>query len=523
MPLRAVLPGTIVGVVVLAVFGGIGMFSPTAPKEWDTTQKNVIVASDSTTRYVVLKTDGQKQLHPVLNTASAKLLLKDYTDDVVTVDEKVLDSGKPPHGATLGIPYAPDRLPSSSEAEAAKRWMACERFPSDGGRAIQKAAFCPRREGVGQVGGPEQALRRRADVRDRLRHEEAVRRRRPRHLLRDHRPGPGGSAAPRSTPRAAAPQRVSSEWLRTLHEGTPVSVPTVPGTAGQTANAVTGSGNARYDKVGTVLKSLDGTRMQHYVDAAGQGGPHLRVHLPTPAQQQAVGQRQLDRLRGAGEPGGRRGSAPFEGEGAKWPRGAREDGQQRRQRHQRPQHRLQHAAVGEERHHHPVHVGRHGLPSDLPTGSSSAYVTPGSGQIFRQFQGTETKAGGVFLVTDTGLRYALQSNADSATDDQGIGTTAKQRKAEQQEAEIDAQAPRLRQHGPGPDPVDLGVVPAHRPATLPGRRATAAGLVADRPGTSARDQRGNSGEQGKGPTHGDHQQLDARRPASGRRDRRSRR
>ncbi len=128
----------------------------------------------------------------------------------------------------------------------------------------------------------------------------------------------------RADTQGRCPRSVSSEWLRTLHEGTPVSVPTVPGTAGQTANAVTGSGNARYDKVGTVLKSLDGTRMQHYVDAAGQGGPHLRVHLPTPAQQQAVGQRQLDRLRGVGEPGGRRGSAPFEGEGAKWhARGAR--------------------------------------------------------------------------------------------------------------------------------------------------------------------------------------------------------
>jgi hypothetical protein len=76
------------------------------------------------------------------------------------------------------------------------------------------------------------------------------------------------------------------------------------------------------------------------------------------------------------------------------------------------------------------------FPAQLPTGSSSAYVTAGSGQLFRQFQGTETKAGGVFLVTDTGLRYALQSNSDSATNDSGIGSSAEQRKEELNEAKI---------------------------------------------------------------------------------------
>lgn len=76
------------------------------------------------------------------------------------------------------------------------------------------------------------------------------------------------------------------------------------------------------------------------------------------------------------------------------------------------------------------------FPAQLPTGSSSAYVTPGSGQLYRQFQGSETKAGGVFLVTDTGLRYGLQSNSDSATDDKGIGTSDKKREQELSESRI---------------------------------------------------------------------------------------
>ncbi|GAA3216573.1 hypothetical protein GCM10020256_18950 [Streptomyces thermocoprophilus] len=94
-PLSALVPGLVVGVVILAVFGAIGMFSPTAPKGWDAPGEHVIVASKSTTRYVVLKTGKQTQLHPVLNMASARLLLDPDKNSVITVDEKVLDSGKP--------------------------------------------------------------------------------------------------------------------------------------------------------------------------------------------------------------------------------------------------------------------------------------------------------------------------------------------------------------------------------------------------------------------------------------------
>ena len=139
-PLRAVVPGAIVTAVVLAVFGAWGMFSPTAPQNWDQPGENIIISSKSTTRYVVLKTNGKTQLHPVLNMSSAKLLLTPDKGKVINVAESVLDNGKIPHGPTLGIPYAPDRLPEAKEAGSAKRWAVCER-PGEGGRAIQKAAF----------------------------------------------------------------------------------------------------------------------------------------------------------------------------------------------------------------------------------------------------------------------------------------------------------------------------------------------------------------------------------------------
>lgn len=87
------------------------MFKPTAPQGWNAVGEKVIIASKSTTRYVVLKTDGKVQLHPVLNMASAKLLLKTGKGDVVTVDESILDRGTIPRGVTIGIPYAPTGFP----------------------------------------------------------------------------------------------------------------------------------------------------------------------------------------------------------------------------------------------------------------------------------------------------------------------------------------------------------------------------------------------------------------------------
>ncbi|CAM5643745.1 type VII secretion protein EccB [Streptomyces badius] len=231
-PLRAVLPGAIIAIVVLAVFGAWGMFKPVAPQKWDTPKEHVIIASKSTTRYVVLTTDGKKQLHPVLNMASAKLLLAPDKGTVVNVNESVLDNGKIPHGATLGIPYAPDRLPDAKEAGAAKRWAVCER-PGEGGRAIQKATFIfaereeKKTEGKNALRGGELMY---VEGPDRTRYivdasGKAYPVQKDELLLRtlvDQNP---------------KPQRVSAAWLATLHTGDPIAFPTVDGTPGAPAGA----------------------------------------------------------------------------------------------------------------------------------------------------------------------------------------------------------------------------------------------------------------------------------------------
>jgi type VII secretion protein EccB len=431
-PLGALVPGLVVGIVILAVFGAIGMFSPTAPKGWDDPEAHVIVASKSTTRYVVLKTGKRKQLHPVLNMASARLLLSPDKDSVITVDEKILDSGKPPHGATIGIPYAPDRLPSADEAEAAKRWAVCER-PGDGGRAIQKAAFVfskkewSRTEGTDgltrgdlmYVVGQDGTMRYVVDARGTA------------YRIAD--PGDKELLKALDT-QGRAPQRVSQGWLDTLHKGDPVAVPSIGGTPGEKAGASGLLGE--YDKVGEIIKAYDGRTMQYYVVLKGKVA---RISEFTATL--LLNSRALVGVGQAGEaqqvsPGAVVDSTTFEGD-KKWPtykpRTVNDGSSATSGRNTLCNVLRSVGAKGTTT--LSTWVGTD-FPAQLPTGSSSAYVTPGSGQLYRQFQGTETSAGGVFLVTDTGLRYALQSNSDSATDDQGIGTSAKKRKEELAEAKI---------------------------------------------------------------------------------------
>jgi type VII secretion protein EccB len=432
-PLSAVWPGAVVGVVILAVFGAIGLFSPTAPKGWDNPGEHVIVASDSTTRYVVLKTKGKKQLHPVLNMASAKLLLDPDKNSIITVDEKVLDSGKPPHGATIGIPYAPDRLPAAAEAEKAKRWAVCER-PSDGGRAIQKAAFVlaekewPRTEGRNRLRGGDLMYVVGPDGKT--------------QYVVDSR----GWAYPLADPtdkellkaldtQGRAPQRVSQDWLDTLHKGDALSIPSIKGTPGAPANASDSLG--RYDKVGMVIKAYDGTRMQYYVVLPGEVArisEFTATLLLNSGDLVAVGQ--------TGEaqqvsPGAVVDSTTFLGDRT-WPAYKPKtvnNGTSATTGRNTLCNVLRSVNAGNGTTTLSTWVGTD-FPAQLPTGSSSAYVTPGSGQLYRQFQGQETTAGSVFLVTDTGLRYALQSNSDSATDDKGIGTSKEQRKQQLAEAKI---------------------------------------------------------------------------------------
>lgn len=433
-PLRAVVPGLVIGVIVMAVFGAWGMFRPAAKPGWDKPNENVIIASDSTTRYVVLRTGGERQLHPVLNMASAKLLLDSGKGEVIKVDESVLDKGTIPHGATIGIPYAPDRLPSASEAGTAKRWAVCER-PVEGDGSTQKAAFVlgdrDRNKTEGRqrlrggqllyVVGPDKA----SYVVDARGTSYRISEKEDRGPLLRVLAGSG-----------RAPQRVSKQWLDTLHPGGAIAFPEVEGTPGAAAN-VPGLQDRAADKVGMILKADEGDGMRQYVVLPQRIVPvsdfTAKLLLGSPdlvALKQDGQARQLSA--GAFSPD----TEEF-GAGRKWPR---KEPMTANEASTKPGSRntvcnvLRDVDADNGATTLSTWAGTD-FPAPLPTGSSSAYVTPGSGQLYRQFLGSETTAGGIFLATDTGLRYAMQSNSDSATDDAGIGTSARQRKQQQQEAQ----------------------------------------------------------------------------------------
>ncbi|MEU9099357.1 type VII secretion protein EccB [Streptomyces sp. NPDC048361] len=431
-PLRAVLPGTIAAVVLLAAFGAWGMFKPTAPPGWDTPGEKVIIASKSTTRYVVLTTDGKKELHPVLNMASAKLLLDPDKGEVVKVDESVLDKGSLTRGATLGIPYAPDRLPSPQEAGSAKRWAVCER-PGDGGRAIQKAAFVfadrdkNRTDGTERLTGGQ--LMYVVGAEDKTRYVvDAQGTKYPvgsDELLLRALVGSGRQ-----------PERVSKEWLETLRSGDPIAFPKVEGKIGDPAG-VPGTLTPDADRIGMVLRAPNGAGSQYYLVQRGTVAPVSDFTAKLLLNSRALGS--LMKTGRAAETNASQFTPETTefGAGKHWPRQAPVA--------------VNDAGTASGSRNTVCNVLRDvdkdsgattmstwagtDFPAPLPTGSSSAYVTPGSGQLFRQVQGAQTAAGGVFLVTDTGLRYAMQSNSDSADGDSGAGLTADQRKQLDQEAQ----------------------------------------------------------------------------------------
>ncbi|MBT2480952.1 type VII secretion protein EccB [Streptomyces sp. ISL-94] len=440
-PLRAVLPGLIVAAVVMAAFGAWGMFKPTAPKGWAEPGTQVIVGKDSTTRYVVLKTkvDGKEQtrLHPVLNLASARLLLDPSKFKVIQVDDKILDQGKPPRGPIIGIPYAPDRLPAKEDAAKAKRWAVCQK-PGGNGRGVQTATFV---------------------LADRDTHlTDDARRLTETQSLYVQSTGPGKErylvdAAgtkykfPEGTPAAgtmttalvgtgATPQQVTEQWLATLNSGDDLAFPQLPARAGEPANVKGGLVTAD-NKVGMVLMAQTGSGTQHYVVLPGKVAPvsdfvaWLLISAPATDGLNMHGKpREIDLQSLNPDP------APFAGD-RKWPQKktdrinqtAPAAGTQAKESDGRDTVCNVLRSVDAQGGQTLSTWAGTGFPVDITASGTSAYVTPGSGLLYTQVQGKQTTAGGsLFLVTDTGLRYAVQANGDSDAEQSKIGAPDQQAK-----------------------------------------------------------------------------------------------
>ncbi|MER7761747.1 type VII secretion protein EccB [Streptomyces sp. NPDC097619] len=518
-PFRAVVPGLVTSALLVAGFGGWGMFRPTAPKGWDEPGARILVGKESTTRYVVLRTAGRPHLHPVLNMASARLLVggADAGPDLLQVPDAVLDAGRPPRGPVLGIPYAPDRLPTPDEAGTPKHWAVCQApeaaAPGHPDPGTGDAAPTPPTP-AGSV--PADPLRTRTaafvlapreagllENRHRLKDAEVLYVQGPdgvRHLIdktgtsyplggpaREH--GLLLTALLGASP-SLHPQRVSAAWLATLRPGDPVAFPALPGTPGARAG-VGGLGPAE-DRVGMVLRTVTGAGVQHYVVIPGAVRPvsdfeaGLLVHAPaadrlelhgrprdvdlqsvTPTAPPEADRRWPGRPRWpehrpvlvnpTGEDGPTSEDAATGDDGATGEDGATGPGSRtgpggdpgarttlcvvRQPPHAPPAEPISVPAAG--RPTDPVLYtwAAPTFPADATATGNRTYVTPGSGLLFTQVQGSGPDAnpteaedgttpdghpdaptpegtvphGSLFLLTDTGLRHALRSGGAGRT------------------------------------------------------------------------------------------------------------
>ncbi|MCZ4100239.1 type VII secretion protein EccB [Streptomyces sp. So13.3] len=445
-PLRALAPGIVVGALILAGFGAWGLVKPTAPKGWDDPGKNVIVADESTTRYVILKDErtGEKLLHPVLNFASARLLLDPQGYQVIKVRESVIDKSGIKHGATIGIPYAPDRLPSPVEAGLAKKWAVCDRPGSGADKVADQAVFV--------LGGADA---RAVDSSKRLAGNEVLYVESPdssRYLVdKDGTSFPLGGRNGRTLGRqktdlllrtlfgqSAEPQRVTLGWLGSLNPGSPIVFPTVAH-LGDPAH-VDGL-SAAESRIGNVLEATSAAGKEYYV-----------VQKDGVAPTTAFTALLLEQMTSQTEP--IRTSVPteilpvFTGAGRDWP--VQQPTQVNKTGTYDAQGRTVACSVlrgtAGARPELSVWAGT-AYPASIVDGATSAYVTPGSGLLYLEITGKDLRNGTLYLTTDTGLRYAVPRNNDS---DAADGTKA--RKVD--EAVNQAQA-RLGYDSVTPDAVPL--------------------------------------------------------------------
>ncbi|MFI0722443.1 type VII secretion protein EccB [Streptomyces sp. NPDC021224] len=405
-PLHALLPGAVLGAVLLAASGAWGLMRPSAPTGWDTPGKHVIVADESTTRYVVLNDSRTHEpvLHPVLNMASARLLLDPGGYDVIKVRESALDHSGIEHGAPLGIPYAPDRLPRPADAAEAKVWAVCDRPDGGSGRTVRQAVFVLGRDEAADVGGPslltgDQVLY----VQDEQARQYLVDAGGTRFRL--GRAGPAGRAKgggdadllPRTLfgedPR---PQTVTDDWLGSLTSGTPVDFPAVEGRGTLVRVGGVPSGHAT---VGTVLRATSAAGEEYYVVTRRGAAPVTRFAALLLLQANA----QTDPVRSSLPPAPQPAFLP-----ADWPRG--DPHQVNATTGESPREVvcvvLHGTSVAPSAPRLRMWTGRE-YPERVVEGTTSAYVTPGSGLLYQEVSGSDTSGGTRYLVTDTGLRYAV--------------------------------------------------------------------------------------------------------------------
>ncbi|MGW3078122.1 type VII secretion protein EccB [Kitasatospora sp. NPDC001132] len=439
-PVKAVLPSVLAGAVFVAGFGIWGVFKPSAPVKWDD-GKNIIQGKQSTTRYVVLTDQDQKtkRLHQVLNMSSARLVLPAGAK-VVVVDDGVLDR-YPNHGPTIGIPYAPDKLPTTDNASKPMKWAVCDRPGSDDKQeTVNQAVFVAAGADAAALAakdrmlGPDQLmLVQQAD-------EQQIS-----AAPAPGQPAGGGAALflvdaqgrkhPIGSPQAddkerkalvtavfgpnAVPQRVKRDWLDTLVNATPITFPQVEAVADtQGANSKVELSNPADRRIGRLVHYQD----RHYVVGKDQ------LFLVTPFQAELIRQNpayqmlykydqdkkpRSDEMTPA-DNAQWGGDVPLKGTAPDWPlkTGAPVNNWQDRQDARMVVcSTYDGVAADGSTAKRSVWAGT-SYPAPYNNGAGAAYVTPGHGLFYRSMDNAAAGSGTDFLITETGLRYSVPSNGD---------------------------------------------------------------------------------------------------------------
>ncbi|GAA3592695.1 type VII secretion protein EccB [Klugiella xanthotipulae] len=115
-PLRAVVAGIALSVLVLVVSAIIGFIKPGLPDGWE--NNSLLIVKDSGARYVTK--DGT--LYPVINTTSAQLVIPADSYNIITVTADTIATV--PRGGVIGILGAPDSLPTADDL-ITSRWASC--------------------------------------------------------------------------------------------------------------------------------------------------------------------------------------------------------------------------------------------------------------------------------------------------------------------------------------------------------------------------------------------------------------